>query len=350
MAPFNKRQVGYIKAIAGVGQHKSFIHYTNRFTFPTDGSADAVYDPTREDPRKFWRSPPQSLAPLSDANNYENSKAMAAAVFTLDNCPVTIDHNDTSDDINSIILQRNKFEKALGDVHPMGLLTQAPVTEGNETKAASTSWRVGEDFYLESTHIRWRFTMPDFTVSSGKQPHYEYRWLVFRQRHPTLAPGEDASGPGQYSWLNWNYDLFNGYQGRPVGLSGYRKREQFDGTETYTSGTEPSHLGLADVQFSVGTKLTADDLMTLPINEADYVVMRDERFFLGAEHGKSHYETVTRFDWSDPGSTPDPEMINGMQDQNKNYRWFFIILGTSNDNVTPNLNIMVDGTTAVTSA
>lgn len=345
MAPFTARQVGYIKSIAGVGQHKSFIAYNNEVTIT---ETDDAFDTTGTDENLFWNQPGRALHEVAaDDNLSVGPKKIGSSVFTLDNCPLTIDHNDSTE-LNAMSFERSKFHRAFGPVHPMGLLTQVNIDEGQEIKDNTTHRRVGEDFYLESTHIRWRFTMPDFTVESGKQPHHEYRWIVFRQRKPTLGVGVDHT-KGDIAYLNWNYDLFNGYQGRPVGPSGYRRREQFDGAEDYKGYAEQVVYGLGTAEFSSNVKLTADDLMTLPINEADYVVMRDERFFLGAEHGKSHYETVTRFDWSDPGSTNNNRMVEGL-DESKNYRWFFLLIGTTNDSVQPALNIAVRGTTSITSA
>lgn len=343
MAPFTSRQVGYIKAIAGVGQHKSFKTYNNEVTL-----TGACFDSEGIDQNKFWVQPASSLHTVLESENVTvTDKKLGAVVFTIDNTPRTIDHTDGTDIVN-MVFNRDKFDGAFGAVHPMGLLTMAQIDEGQETKNYSTHRRVGEDLYLESTHIRWRFTMPDFTVASGKQPHHEYRWIVFRQRKPTLGVGVDDT-KGEVSYLNWNYDLFNGFQGRPVGPAGHRRREQFDGTEAYISGAEAVYYTLGDGECVHNPKLTADDLMTLPVNEADYVVMRDERFFLGAEHGKSHYETVTRFDWSDAGSTNNARMIEGL-DEAKNYRWFFLLIGTTNDSVQPALNVSCRGTTAITSA
>lgn len=350
MAPFTNRQVGYIKAIAGVGQHKSFKHYRNDVGFLSPAH-DSIYDNTGADESKFWVSPVTNLNVVPATGNINDVKKIGSLVFTLDNAPLTIDHNDVADSISSANLKRNKFNKQFGQVHPMGLLTMPANFESSETKNHPTRERIGEDYYLESTHVKFRFTMPDFTVASGKAPHHEYRWIVFRQRHPTLSSETDATAsPMSFSWLNWNYDLFNGYQGRPVGPTGYRKRENFDGSAAYIEGAETTWAGLAESQLGFAPKLTADDLMTLPLNDADYVVMRDERFFLGQEHGKSHYETALHFDWSDAGTTHQANMVEGLKDNNKNYRWFFLLIGTTNGTDQPNLNIAVRGTTAITSA
>lgn len=373
MAPFNKRQVGYIKAVAGVGQHKSFQHYSNAQFRKINGVKvtqtaqlmdiiDATKNSAGEyaDANKFVGQPSQTLTQIN-ANNQklenfqpdsepgqdhpDDSKQLAAAVFCLNNIPMTVDHNDTSGDMNQHVLQQAKFDKLGCTINKMMLLYHGYTDEASDTVSVPTEYRVGADYYVESTHIKWRFTMPDFTVSSGKQPHHEYRFIVFRQRKPTYQREGNNSDKSARQALNWNYDLFNGYNGRPVGWSGYRQRDKFDGKEDYIEGPFQYRVG----NVPVAQQLNTDDIMNLPVNDADYVVMRDERFFLGAEHGKSHYETVTRFDWSDPGSVASYQLDQGMDDA-KNYDWWFIILGTTNDDTAPKLNIHVRGTTAITSA
>lgn len=350
MAPFTKRQVGYIKAVAGIGQHKSFAHYTNSApdggwtTSHVDSSKNAQGEYTSGN--KYVQDPAKSLTLVSGQDNFKtDGKRLAACVWCLNNLPLTVDDTDDFTDINDQKFMQSKFDKVL-TTNKMLLLTQYSVAEGDEQKVHTTTRRIGEDFYVDSTHIRWRFTMPDFTVASGKQPHHEYRFIVFRQRKRTMQRyfGKSTT-EGQ--WLNWNYDLFSGYEGRRVGWSGHRTHEVFDDSEKYVN--TPVTIGVPD-GVTTQSKLTTDDLMTMPLNDADYVIMRDERFFLGAEHGKSHYETVTRFDFSDPGSCGASNMIEGLEEQDKNYDWWFLILGTTNDEVTPLLNVSVRGTTAITSA
>lgn len=296
---------------------------------------------------KLVTGPSESLTTIADSlpNFDSDGKKLAGALFCMNNIPVTVDHTDATGDLNDQTLTQLKFGKALTP-NKMFLLSQAHLVEGGEGVGARapSSARVGEDYYVEATHIRWRFTTPDFTVASGKQPHHEYRFIVFRQRKPTLQRDHNPTGDAA-QWLNFNYDLFSGYQGRRVGWSGHRRHQEFDGDEVYDNS--PVDFRINNVNQA--QKLTTDDIMTMPLNDADYVIMRDERFFLGAEHGKSHYETTTRFDWSDPGSTSEANLIDGMDD-GKNYDWWFLILGTTNDSVTPNLNMVVRGTTAVTSA
>lgn len=346
MAPFSKRQIGYIKAVAGVGQHKSFVNYSNAAqtytTLTTDPGAPADYPQTRE----LVQFPQTTLTPFTTTplGSYDpNGKRMAGIVFCMNDIPLTVDHTDTSEDLNAHEFRQRKFSKFLTP-NKMQLLSQGCYPEGDEPREANTAIRVGEDFYLESTHIRWRFTMPDFSVASGKQPHHEYRFIVFRQRKPTLQRGSSPTGDSA-QWLNWNYDLFSGYHGRRVGFSGSRYHEEMDGKETYID-MPITHVTNNEY---VSVKLSTDDFMTLPVNDADYVVMRDERFFLGAEHGKSHFETVTRFDWSDQGSGSEQNLVPHLDD-GKNYDWWFLLIGTTNDDVVPQLNVSVRGTTAITSA
>lgn len=346
MAPFSKRQIGYIKAVAGVGQHKSFVNYSN---LPSSAYADINDPPTGtddyEDVNKLAQVPQTGLSVIPEVTGAfdQGGKVLAGSVFCLNYIPLTVDHTDSTVDLNSHKFRQVKFDKALVP-NAMQLLTQPTVPESSESLHSITRYRIGEDFFLESTHIRWRFTMPDFSVASGKQPHHEYRFIVFRQRKPTLQRGENPNGDNA-QWLNWNYDLFAGYHGRRVGFCGFRKHEAMDGDEAYLQGGLTHRTNYQDIIIPY----TTDDFMTLPINDADYVVMRDERFFLGAEHGKSHFETVTRFEWNDQGSGSDPNLVPNLDD-GKNYDWWFLILGTTNDDTTPNLNISVRGTTAITSA
>lgn len=342
MAPFTQRQVGYIKAIAGVGQHKSYVHYSNAKLAPGNTH---VLDPLRTQTVPFQIT---SGVPSSDIIDITKKK-MCSVVFQLDRCPVAADHTDVDPDINNHSLTAAKLNGPFGVVQNMHLLQCQASDEKNENLMHSTNHRVGDDFYLESTHVKWRFTMPDFAATIGGQtPHHEYRFIVFRQRKRTLGVSEASSNGSDAQWLNFNYDLFNGYHARPIGPMGYRKREHLDGSETYINDLPESVMGNSSSE-RITAKLDADDFMTLPLNTADYVVLKDERFFLGAEHGKSHYETVTHWDWTDPGSTPDKDMIHGLDDA-KNYRWFFLLLGTTNNTIQPVLNIAVRGTTAITSA
>lgn len=204
MAPFSKRQIGYIKAVAGVGQHKSFINYYNRPPQNTSNVLDlTTADGEYTSADKLVIAPSESLTTIADSlDNFDsNGKKLAGALYCMNNIPVTVDHNDSSGDINDHVLTQFKFTKALTP-NKMFLLSQHTRTETEAPATERTLERLGEDFYLEATHIRWRFTMPDFTVASGKQPHHEYRFIVFRQRKPTLQRDHNPTGDSA-QWLNF---------------------------------------------------------------------------------------------------------------------------------------------------
>lgn len=353
MAVFNKRQVGYIKAIAGVGKHKSFIH--SRY----DGKLS------------------NGLA-LTNTNSVITTTNKKATIHLtqLHKHPVVVDQaSSRSDDVNNWTLAT--WHNRLGD-NQLGLLNCKAIAEGDEEKmdedgttladeiggtaaggTQPTTGRVGSDFFLDKTHLRMRFTMPDFTVSSGKQPHYEYRLIIFRARKPQSTHNDQPTDLlGGSSYINFAYDLFNGYVGRPVGVAGWRGRLDFDGHDHYsgmqasttvTGGFDPSVSGKTALYPPGETSRTVDDLMTMPLNDADYIVKRDERFFLGPEHGKSHYETAISFDWNQRGETFEEDMSVGLE-PGFNPLWSIVVIGTSNDTATPDLNILYRGTTTVESS
>lgn len=89
--------------------------------------------------------------------------------------------------------------------------------------------------------------------------------------------------------------------------------------------------------------------MTLPLNDTDYVIHTDERFFMGREHGKSHYEKIVSFDWSERGSTNADDMQDGLR-EGFNPNWVMMLLATTNDNVAPNVNYHITQVTSVESA
>lgn len=334
MAIFNKREVGYIKAIAGVGSHKTLKH------------SRVVGDLSQ------WKS----LAPNN--SRVDNSdKLMKAFVMYVDGYPFMVDASDTGD----FTTWTPEYEKAsagyysAGYVPLLNALKVDSVAEGDETKTVSTDERVGEDFYLNATHMKMRFTMPDFGstgAGSDVQPHHEYRLIIFRNRHAVPNSPDDTGAMDSASYLNWNYDLFNGYVGRRIGLQGYRKHEQFDNDETYSGNIRSAtdYIGsTAKSPTSEPSDLTPDDWMTLPLNDTDYVIHTDERFFLGREHGKSHYEKVVRFDWRERGSTSENRLSDGLR-EGFNTNWVVLMLATTNDTVVPNVNYHITQTTSLESA
>lgn len=212
-------------------------------------------------------------------------------------------------------------------------------------------------------------------------PHYEFRLIMFRNRLPTYrntgsSNSLDAIRNG-VSLLNPGYDLFMGQTGRPRGPLGYRTSTKLDknidpngapapyysgvrlkdDNSAWQNGVIPqnatdaghSHTGGASL-FPVGeSHLTHRDLMTMPLNKNDYVVMRDVRFFLGQAQGKSHFEDVFDFDFNDQINTADTDMLTSDTLSDKNYRWQGILIGTSNGKDPVQLNYEIRGTTCVQS-
>jgi hypothetical protein len=212
-------------------------------------------------------------------------------------------------------------------------------------------------------------------------PHYEFRLIMFRNRINTYrATGSsnnlDAIRNG-VSLLNPGYDLFMGQTGRPRGPLGYRTSPNLDknldpngapapyysgnrwGTDSsgvtgWMPGVIPQAANDAGHHYTSGEKLFPDgeatlthrDLMTMPLNKNDYVVMRDVRFFLGQHQGKSHFEDVFDFDFNDPINTADTDLMTSDTLSNKNYRWHCVIIGTSNGKDPVHLNYEIRGTTA----
>ena len=124
-------------------------------------------------------------------------------------------------------------------------------------------------------------------------------------------------------------------------MNGVIPQAAADDGHGYTSGEKLFPDGEAS--------LTHRDLMTLPLNKNDYVVMRDVRFFLGQSQGKSHFEDVFDFDFNDPINTADADLLSSDTLSNKNYRWHCVIIGTSNGKDPVHLNYEIRGTTCVQS-
>lgn len=214
-------------------------------------------------------------------------------------------------------------------------------------------------------------------------PHYEFRLIVFRNRLPTYRKNAgngslDAIRNG-VSLLNPGYDLFMGQTGRPRGPLGYRTSpnldknmdpngspapyysgKRFDFTASpndFVNGSIPQAGSDAGHGDTTGSRLyplgesqfTHRDLMTMPLNKNDYVVMRDVRFFLGQAQGKSHFEDVFDFDFNDPINTADTDLCSSDTLSDKNYRWKCVIIGTSNGKDPVHLNYEIRGTTCVQS-
>jgi len=257
-----------------------------------------------------------------------------------------------------------------------------------------TSRTVAPNYSAEDYENFWHGSLADDKKSKAIQaaldvfarshpmhtPHYEFRLIMFRNRLNTYRGSAgsnnlDALRNG-VSLLNPGYDLFMGQTGRPRGPLGYRTSPKLDkcmdpagspapyysgkhwsGGSGYVPGFVPVHssdAGHGDTtgssMFPLGeAKFTHRDLMTMPLNKNDYVVMRDVRFFLGQTQGKSHFEDVFDFDFNDPINTGDTDLLSSDTIADKNYRWHCVIIGTSNGRDPVHLNYEIRGTTCVQS-
>jgi hypothetical protein len=206
-------------------------------------------------------------------------------------------------------------------------------------------------------------------------PHYEFRLIMFRNRLPTYRNNASSNSldalRNGVSLLNPGYDLFMGQTGRPRGPIGYRTSPKLDkdldpngspapyysgklwSSGAWANGSIPQGAGDAGHGYSSGSELFPDgeavlthrDLMTMPLNKNDYVVMRDVRFFLGQAQGKSHFEDVFDFDFNDMINTADTDLLSSDTLADKNYRWQCVIIGTSNGKDPVHLNYEIRGTT-----
>jgi len=212
-------------------------------------------------------------------------------------------------------------------------------------------------------------------------PHYEFRLIMFRNRvntyRATAASNNLEALRNGVSLLNPGYDLFMGQTGRPRGPLGYRTSAKLDknldpngapapyysgvrwgtnssGVTGFMDGVIPQTGADTGHHYTQGQKLFPDgeailthrDLMTMPLNKNDYVVMRDVRFFLGQSQGKSHFEDVFDFDFNDQINTADADLLSSDTLADKNYRWHCVLIGTSNGQDPVHLNYEIRGTTS----
>jgi hypothetical protein len=210
------------------------------------------------------------------------------------------------------------------------------------------------------------------------QDHYEFRWIVWRNKRPTVPwTATYAQGSGTNlesirdgaSFRNPGYDLFVGQSGRKRGLIGYTGHPKLDSdnpynllnpTAEYYSGeywNGAAWVEGGDNADGRGARLhpigeasfTPDDLMTVRLNRDDYVIMKDVRFFLGKEHGKSHFEDTLHWDWNDPIDTNQENVLTSTTLNSKNFRWHMTLIGTSNGKSPVILNHHVRWTTKMES-
>ena len=389
MAPFNQRQIGYIQAIAGRQQHTSLLCGQH------DGkiASDTVYKDSDSTERDIaaWEQP-QAVGPVIGSGlNHTTSagikhycKSLLLHTWHLDAQELghdsRLEHNNQKlmpADFEKLCVnsfgqgvqhELNAFDIPLTSQYTTdssGQVTAQPDYQVNPYKASSRE-RLTPDGFLNSTDIKFRFTLPGAKAGmSGTNPmgqdHYEFRWIVWRAKKPQMHKHADENNAhtnlevirNGASFRNPGYDFFKGQSGRKRGMIGYTYNPKLDKLDSESDDVTPSEVysgfridedtktsfkstGCLDNQrWPDGeAELTVDDLMTMPINRDDYVVMKDSRFFLGKEHGKSHFEEHLHWDWNDPIETSNTNVLTSPTLNNKNYRWHFTLIGTNNG-ITP---------------
>lgn len=391
MAPFNQRQIGYIQAIAGRQQHVTLIAGQH------DGQLKSSNGPTTEQaPQTFkykkvtspWQCRPnldpasalQTLDPNTSPATDPDCKSLLMYTWNLDSSELGFDsrtvHNDeslTSADFTNLRsamlgmgpnVDLNCFDAAVEGYHVIN--TEGAVPDDARSTGAlvrnpeliPSDKRATQDGFLNSTDIKFRFTLPaGYSDKADHEPdhpmgqdHYEFRWIVWRHKKPTMHNNAidsnthtnlEAVRDGA-SFRNPGYDFFMGQTGRKRGFLGYTLNKNLDkdvlttlsDSEAY-SGKYYNGTAFVDGQSTKlaapgDAGLTVDDLLTTRINKDDYVVMKDVRFFLGKEHGKSHFEDHLHWDWNDPIDTPHDNVLSSPTLNNKNYRWHMTLIGTNN--------------------
>jgi hypothetical protein len=275
MGPFNKGEVGYIKAIAGTNDHKTYkqtyvnhnanLNATTFASLPGQLNAQWKMYNLGDAPQVFTAGSPTDPAPLG-ASQCENI------------------------DVYSI-----------------------PVN--GDQSAASEQQRVTPECFFESVSLKMRVLqrLADPSGSNHALDHCEYRLVVFRHKekqHNNIQHAANFSNP--------TYDLFVNNAGYKIGVNGLRMKMENEGNENYDARTGYD-----------GSVNDSDTLMTAMVNKEDYVVMKDVRFYLGNEYGGKHiYETMLRWDHQDPISTDDEDITTTAS--LKNYCWYIFLLKHSN--------------------
>lgn len=377
MGPFTNRQTAYIRAIAGKSSHKSFI--VKNVNTKISNSYTAIQTPQN------WQ--------LADAG-------MTIANWNLNICPQGLDSRSMNVNQNIDDLEPVNTWHGFGVPHDLALLqcpidTSAGGTQlaiGNDhvhnsaTPISSTEFRIGDQAFLESTHLQFRFVMPGHVgvnaptgqVHSMDTPHYEWRFIIFRNKRPTYrhhtsttARQSISSVRDGVSLANPGYDLFMGQAGRPRGPCGWRTHHEFDKNlnlddANLDTSIVKQHNGVYAGKYWNGTAwvdgeipdltppgedlMTVDDYLTMRLNRNDYVIHTDERFFLGQQFGKSHYEKTVHFDWKDFIDTTHDDLTTSPTLDGKNYEWTFLLIGSSNTTNNPaELDVKIRATTCLTS-
>jgi len=272
MAPFNKRQIGYIKAIADVGGHTSYKDSTLNVSDTLD---------------------------KLNANSTHDGKGKYAFI-SVGHAPKvwTSGSTDTTHDINS---SRDWFHS----------IPVYDVTVNTDETAVGLSERVTPECYLESVHARMRL-IQELDVDDNSQSHQEYRMLVFRHKERQSDDPRFAQ-----NFANPLYDMFLAGNNHKYGPLGYRlKAETNNGSNDYSGASDYNN----DIQ----------NMLCMMTNKEDYVFMKDVRFYLGKEYGGKHiYEDAFHWDHADPIATEATDLTHN-DSNNKNYTWYIAIFCTAN--------------------
>ena len=291
MAPFNKRQIGYIKAIADVGGHTTY-----------KAGALNVSD---------------TLAKL-DANTTHDGKGKYAFI-SIGNAP-KVYIAGASDIKNTISDSRDWFHE----------IPVYDVTVNTDEAAVGGDQRVTPECYLESVHARMRM-IQELDVTDNTKSHQEYRMLVFRHKERQCSDERYAE-----NFSNPLYDMFLSTHNYKYGPLGRRQKSDIAGDNDYTAYSHRYN----DIQ----------SLMTNMTNKEDYVFMKDVRFYLGKEYGGKHiYEDVLHWNHADPIATEATDLTRN-ESNNKNYTWYVAFFCTTNGpDVADFPYVRFDTTTHVTS-
>lgn len=272
MAPFNKRQIGYIKAIADVGGHS---------TYKSNNLGVA-----------------NNLAKLTATGTHDGKGKYA--FISIGNAPM-VWSSGSADNTNFINASRSWFHE----------LPVYDVDVNTDEAAVLVSERVTPECYLESVHARMRL-IQELDVPSDAQSHQEYRMLVFRHKERQSDDPRFAE-----NFANPLYDMFLASDNYKYGPLGNRQKVDLDsGSNDYVDVSNSNN----DIQ----------NMLTMMTNKEDYVFMKDVRFYLGKDYGGKHiYEDVLHWDHADPIATESTDLSHN-DSNNKNYTWYIAMFCTAN--------------------
>lgn len=270
-AGFNKGQIEYIKTLANVNGHKTYYGSTNATQAHTAITGTTAANDTR----------------------------CRYAIWALGGAPVSFPEGT---------IDANTNVAADSTIAPLSTYS---ISINQNLETATETQRVSPECFLESVNIKMRhITDIDNTIDS--QSHKEFRLVVFRHRekqHPLKQHSSNFANP--------LYDMFYGAGNYKYGPKGYTNKQSQDGNVNYVGHS--SYTALYD----------RDAMLTDSINTADYVVMKDCRYYLGREYGGKHiYEDRFFWDHEDPISTDQDDVTT--TDTEKNYCWYIMLLGVNN--------------------